>query len=291
MNWPERMSLAINYIEDNLKGDVSIEDVAKIACCSIFHFHRVFFSYFNITIAEYLRRRKFTLAAVEVVNSRSKIMDIALKYGYDSPNAFTRAFRNFHGVNPSEARASQLELSSYSRATLPIETRQVEKMNYKIVEKPSFKIIGRSKRFEFNDFAKNGKKFWKEYVGSDEYKTLCQIGNGKPGSVTGAPLLTAYFPREKSKLDEFVDVLGIESIADTDSSQFEIHTVQPARYAEFNCSYKSSMKTNRYIYGEWFSATGYERDDNKPDIVAYLPMPYRHFSEMAVRWWVPVVKG
>ena len=290
MSWLERMNLAVEYIEENLNGEITIEDVAKIACCSKFHFHRVFYSCFNVTFAEYIRKRKFTLAAVDVISGQDKIMDIALKYGYDSPNAFTRAFRNIHGVNPSEARLSQVKLATYSRVFFPKDNLGVEKMDYRIVEKPSFKIVGKSKRFEFDDFTKNGQKFWKEYVGSEDYKALCQLSNGKPGLTTGAPLLTAYFPKEKSKRDEFLDVLGIEFSTDSDTKPFDVHTVPSATYAEFECSYRGSMKTNRYIYGKWFSATGYERDGNKPDVVAYFPMPYRHFSEMGVRWWVPVIK-
>jgi len=289
MNWPERMRLAMEYIESNLNGSVTIEDAAKIACCSKYHFHRVFYSYFDITFAEYVRKRRFTLAAADVISGQ-KVMDVALKYGYDSPNAFTRAFRSLHGINPSEARSSQAKLVTYNRASFPPETRDFAKMNYKIVERPAFKIIGKSKRFEFEDFAKNGPKFWKAYVASADYKALCQLTNGQPGSVTGAPLLTAFFPEEKSKQDVFLDVLGVELDADKPAKPFEAHSVPAATYAEFECSYRSSMKTNRYIYGEWFSATGFERDGDKPDIVGYFPMPYRHFSEMGVRWWVPVVR-
>ena len=290
MSWLKRMNLAIDYIEENLCGEISIEDVAKIACCSKYHFHRVFYSCFDITFAEYVRKRKFTLAAVDVIGGKEKIMDIALKYGYDSPNAFTRAFRNIHGINPSEVRSSQVKLATYNRVFFPSEAIGVEKMDYRIIDKPSFKVIGKSKSFEFNEFSKNGQKFWKEYVSSDQYKALCQVSNGKPGLLTGAPLLTVYFPKEKSKRGEFLDVLGLEFTADSHTKPFEVHTVPSATYAEFECSYRSSMKTNRYIYGKWFSATGYERDGDKPDIVAYFPMPYRHFSEMGVRWWVPIIK-
>lgn len=290
MNWSERMSLVIEYIEQHLDKELSIEHVADIACCSKYHFHRVFYSSFNVTFAEYVRRRRFTLAAADVVSGKLNVLDIALKYGYESPNAFTRAFRKLHGISPSQARSSQVKLATYNRVAFPSETKCVEKMNYKIVTKPSFNVLGKSKVFEFDDFAKNGQKFWKEYVGTAEYKTLCQLSKGKPGEISEAPLLTVYFPKEKSKKDEFIDLLGVEYTAEDDDSQFEFHRVPPATYAEFECSYRGSMKTNRYIYGEWFSATGYERDEGKPDVVAYFPMPYRHFSEMTVRWWIPIVK-
>jgi len=290
MSWLDRMDSVVEYIEENLDGEVSIENAAKIACCSKFHLHRVFYSYFDITFAEYVRKRKFTLAAVDVVGTRETIMKIALKYGYDSPNAFTRTFRSIHGVNPSQARSSDAKITTYSRATLCSKFMDIDKMNYKIVEKPSFKIVGKSKRFRFDDFTKNGRKFWKEYVSSDEYKSLCQLTDGKPGVVSGSPLLTVYFPKEKDKQDEFLDVLGVEYPSEPKTKLFETHALPSATYAEFECSYRNAMKTNRYIYGSWFSATGYERDGDKPDVVAYFPMPWRHFSEMGVRWWVPVLK-
>lgn len=289
MNRQERLKLAIDYIEDNLAGEISIDNAAKIACYSKYHFHRVFYSCFNITFADYVRKRKCTLAAADLIRGKEKVMDIALKYGYESPNAFTRIFRQTHGVNPGKVRSSQAKLATYNRIYVPAEIAGMEKIDYKIVERPSFNVVGKSKRFEFNEFTKNGSKFWKDYVRSAEYKALGQLTKGKPGQVTGAPLLSVYFPEEKSKRDEFLDVLGVESITGMDATSYETHRVPSAIYAEFECTYKTSMKTNRYIYGDWFSATGYERDGTKPDIVAYFPIPYRPFSEMGVRWWIPVV--
>jgi len=113
MTWSQRMNLAIEYIESNLDSALSIEDVAKEACCSKYHFHRMFFANFKITCAEYIRRRKLTLAAVELMNTNESIVDIAFKFGYESPNTFTRAFRNIHGINPSKARLGGTSLSSY----------------------------------------------------------------------------------------------------------------------------------------------------------------------------------
>ncbi|GGZ96740.1 AraC family transcriptional regulator [Arenicella chitinivorans] len=291
MRWVDRIRLVIEYVEENLVGEISIDDAAKIACCSKFHLNRVFFSYFDTTFSEYVRRRRFTLAAADVVSTQATIVNIAMKYGYTSPNAFTRSFRKIHGVNPSEVRSANATITTYRKASFPLEPVEVERMEYKIVEKASFNIVGKSKRFEFDDFTKNGKKFWKEYVGSDGYKSLCELTDGKPGLVSGSPLLTAYFPDEKKAQDKFLDVLGVEYDTGDKATTFETHSVPAATYAEFDCLYRGAMKTNRYIYSEWFSATGYERDGSKPDIVAYFPMPWRHFSEMRVRWWVPIIKN
>lgn len=290
MNWSKRMNLAIEYIESNLDGVLSVESVAKEACCSKYHFHRMFFASFNITCAEYIRRRRITLAAVELLHTDTSVFDIALKYGYESPNAFTRAFRKIHGINPSKARSGSVTLSSYNRVFFPAETKGGKNMHYKIIDIPKFNILGKGKHFEFEKFAKDGPNFWKEYVGSEHYQKLCHLNSGRPSPITNSPLLSAYFPIEDGQQDKFIDILGVEATNEMDSSGFEIYTAPSATYAEFNCTYKTSMKTNRYIYGEWFSSTGYERDGNKPDILAYFPIPFRPIGEMCMRWWIPVVR-
>ncbi len=99
----EALQKAINYIEDHLLEDISIEDIAKQANSSAFHFQRTFTILTDVTVGEYLRRRRLTLAAKELMNTNDKIIDLALKYGYDTPEAFSKAFRRQHGITPSDA--------------------------------------------------------------------------------------------------------------------------------------------------------------------------------------------
>ncbi|RXJ72750.1 hypothetical protein CS022_14035 [Veronia nyctiphanis] len=289
MDWSTRMNWAIDYIEEHLDSELSLEEVAKQACCSKYHFHRVFLASFNITCAEYIRRRKLTLAATELLTSKTSIADIALKYGYHSPNAFTRAFRDVHGITPSKARSTSVRLSSFNRVFSPSQNRGGKRMDYTIIEVPEFSVIGKGKHFDLGSFIESGPKFWKDYVNSEDYQALYSLNEGRPGEITQSPLLSAYFPKENGQRDEFVDVLGIESQEISPSTNFDVHKVLAATYAEFMCTYKTSMKTNRYIYGEWFSSTGYERDGSKPDIVSYFPIPFKPMGEMRVRWWIPVV--
>ncbi|MBQ4814585.1 helix-turn-helix transcriptional regulator [Pseudoalteromonas luteoviolacea] len=159
MTWSQRMNWAIEYIESNLDSDLGIEDVAKVACCSKYHFHRMFFAKFKITCTEYIRRRKLTLAAVELLNTNKSIVDVAIKYGYKSPNAFTRAFRHIHGINPSNARLGGTSLSSYKRVYYSQDNKTGESMDYKIIDVPEFNIIGTGKSFDFESFVKDGPKF------------------------------------------------------------------------------------------------------------------------------------
>lgn len=103
MEWLDRLNQSISYIENNLAGEIDYEQAAKIACCSHFHFQRMFSYIAGVSLAEYIRRRRMTLSAFELQNNEIMVIDLALKYGYDSPTSFSRTFQNIHGVSPSGA--------------------------------------------------------------------------------------------------------------------------------------------------------------------------------------------
>ena len=287
MSWPERMQRVIEYFEENLAAEINIDQAARLACCSKFHFHRVFYSMFGVTPADYVRKRRLTVAATELNSGKSKVIDVATKYGYESPNAFTRAFKNLHGINPGKVALGGSKIRAYRRASIKYEGG--ETVQYTIVQKSAFMLMGKAKHFTFDQFVKQGSKFWKEYTGSDAYKALWNRTKGVAGNVSGAPLMSVYFPDEASNTDAFTDVLGVEVTPDSDSDKSLLYQVPAATYAEFSCTYQTSMKTNRYIYGQWFAATGYERDADKPDIAAYFPVAFRPMKEMGVRWWIPII--
>jgi AraC family transcriptional regulator len=100
----KKMNDALNYIEENLTNDIDFKEVARLAFCSEYHFQRMFSFLAGISLSEYIRRRRLTLSAFELNNSNIRIIDIAIKYGYSSPDSFTRAFQNLHGITPSEAQ-------------------------------------------------------------------------------------------------------------------------------------------------------------------------------------------
>ncbi len=290
MEWSERINTAIDFIERHLSDEISINEVAKKAFCSSYHFQRMFFAIIGITPAEYIRRRRLTLAATELATGDEKVIDIAFKYGYESPNSFTRAFRNMHGINPREVRASGAKLSAYHRVSFHVKIKGGNDMDYRIIEKPAFDLVGTGKNFTTEAFFKEAPGFWKEYVNSDEYQKLWGLTNGKWGIVTEAPLMSVYLPNENDKQDSLTDILGLEKPAEADSGEFGIFRIPAATYAEFNCTYQTSVKMNKYIYGEWFPSTGYERDENKADIAAYFPVAFQSIRGMGVRWWIPVIK-
>ena len=106
MEWVERLNQSMNYIEEHLTGEIDYEQLGRIACCSAYHYQRMFTYMAGITLAEYIRRRKMSLAAVDLQGGDERVIDIAEKYGYRSPTAFNRAFQSFHGIAPSSVKAS-----------------------------------------------------------------------------------------------------------------------------------------------------------------------------------------
>ena len=128
-----RMSLALSYVEDTLTGEINQEELARIACCSAYNFYRMFSFITDILLTEYIRRRKLTLAAIELQNSDIKVIDLAFKYGYNSPVSFSRAFQTLHGVTPTEARSGGVTLKAYPRISFQISSR--EKVKWIIASK------------------------------------------------------------------------------------------------------------------------------------------------------------
>jgi AraC family transcriptional regulator len=289
MEWSDRMNAAIGYLEDNLAGEIDYNKAAEKACYSLFHFQRMFFAVVGATPAEYTRRRRLTLAAREFAAGGGKVIDIAMKYGYDSPEAFTRAFRNLHGINPREVRTTGVKLAAFPRVSFNVEITGGTDMDYRIIEKPAFQIVGKGVTFgvDNGEFKQQGRTVWTKYVATEEYKKLCKLTEGQSGAVTGACVMTAYLPNEKDTWDPMINVFGVEKRDNMDTTGFEVFNIPAATYVEFDCTFKTSSSTNKRIYKEWFPSTGYE-PANLPDIALFFQVPWG--KTIYVRWWIPVVK-
>jgi len=142
LDWLGKMNAALDYIEHNLAGEIRYDMVAMKACCSSYNFQRMFSFITDIPIAEYIRRRRLTQAALELQNTNAKVIDIAVKYGYDSSTAFARAFGAMHGLTPTEARTPGAKLKAYPKISLQISIKGEEPMDYRIEAKESFSIFG-----------------------------------------------------------------------------------------------------------------------------------------------------
>jgi AraC family transcriptional regulator len=181
MDWVTGIQKAIDFIEDNLAGELDYEKIAQNAYSSIFQFQRVFSILCGYTLGEYIRSRRLTLAGSELSCTDAKVIDVSLKYGYDSPESFTRAFVKFHGITPSQAKKDGSHLKSFSRVSVQIILKGGSIMDYKIEERPAFKVIEKVENVSINDEINRNTipDFWTRSKQDGTIPALCSRMSGK----------------------------------------------------------------------------------------------------------------
>jgi AraC family transcriptional regulator len=180
MEWLARMNDALVYLEENLDGEVSLAEAARIACCSQYHFQRMFSYVIGVPLSEYLRRRRLTKAAADLQNG-GRVTDVALRYGYDSPTAFNRAFQAIHGISPSAARQPDAALKAFPPVSLQITVKGVAEIDYRIVEKDGFRAVGVRKKVDASE-----EEFFVVPISSSEEAEVIALAAGKTANVLGA---------------------------------------------------------------------------------------------------------
>ncbi|MBD0380942.1 AraC family transcriptional regulator [Paenibacillus sedimenti] len=273
MDWLERMNRAMDYIELNLAGEIELSEVARKACCSSHQFQRMFSFITNVTLAEYIRRRKLTLAALELQNCKSaKVIDIAMKYGYESPVSFARAFQSLHGITPAMARQDGTALKAYPRLSFLITIKGVDAMNYRIETKESFEVFGMERVFrsdEGGDAPNTPAQFWQQchangeveklaanagdlprFVSQDSYKVhgICSYKN--TGNDT-FPYMLCAFKSETSNANGY-STITIPALT------WAIFPSEPITWDVFG---ETIEKLYRRFYTEWLPTSGFEQVD------------------------------
>ena len=173
MGWIECIGEAISYMEDNITEELTIEKIAKQVSVSSFYFQKGFAMLCGFTVGEYIRQRRLTLAGSELVSTDKKIIDIALEYGYDSPDSFTKAFTRFHGVTPTAARKDGAMIRSFAPLKIKFILEGGYVMDYKIVEKDSFTVMGASRMFRYDQAITEIPAFWSELHQSGKERIVC----------------------------------------------------------------------------------------------------------------------
>ena len=148
MDWITGMQNAIDYIEEHITEKVDYEEIARCSCLSSYNFQRVFGILCGYTLGEYIRNRRLSMAGQDLAQTGMKVIDVALKYGYESPDSFAKAFQKFHGVTPSAAREAGAVLRSFARLSVKISLEGGSVMNYRIEEKPEMILTGYKQRFQ-----------------------------------------------------------------------------------------------------------------------------------------------
>lgn len=171
MEWIQSINKAIDYIEDHLTEDIHCEDVAGAVYISVFHFQRTFNLLTGMTVGEYIRKRRLSLAGEELTRQNAKVIDAALKYGYDSPESFTKAFTRFHGITPAQVKKGNA-LKSFNKLVVKITVEGGTVMDYRIEKKEALNLLVCAKMFS-DETSKDGiPAFWDEYWQKEMHKKV-----------------------------------------------------------------------------------------------------------------------
>ncbi len=290
MNSLKEMNEALIYIEENLTSDIDFDEVARRAVCSEYHFKRMFSFLAGITLSEYIRSRRLTMAAFEIKdNSEMRVMDLAIKYGYNSADSFTRAFKGFHGITPSEARNYDSSLRAFSVMTFQLSIKGGISMNYRIVEKEAFSIIGIMKRVPivFKGTNPEINSMWKKLNGK-MINTLKQLANIEPqGIIQASTNFSEGRMEEKGELDHYIGVATTKDCPDT-LTQLDVPALTWAVFESVGPFPDTLQDIWGRIYAEWFPSSNFEIAEG-PEILwneskdTSLP---NYKSEI----WIPVIK-
>ena len=270
MDFLARMNLALAYVEENLKDGIDHEALARIACCSSYSFHRMFSFMTDTSFSEYVRRRKLTLAAIELQSSNIKVIDLAVKYGYDSPVSFTRAFQTMHGVTPTEARAGGVTLKAYPRISFQISIKGEKEMDYRIETKEAFQVFGIEGVFRSDWTGEppvNPSELWQQCHANGEYVKLTENAGDLPDFVNKDmckvhgicsyrktpegtfPYMICAFRSPSSRVDGY-------TVIDIPSYTWAIFPSKKFRWSEFNEVIETLYKR---FFSEWLPTAEYEQ--------------------------------
>lgn len=281
MEWIDRLNSAIVYIEEHLTETLDYEALGRIACCSSYHFQRMFTYMAGIPLSEYIRRRKMSLAAVDLQAGQEKVIDIAAKYGYQSPTAFNRAFQSIHGIAPSAVRGEGVTVQTYPPITFQITIKGVEAMQYRIETKEAFRVVGIScpmARSIEQNFAEVP-LLWQKAAMEGLIPRLIGKMDGKPEGILG---ICACCGNEDWKY--YIAVSSTRPAEDLE--EYIVPAFTWAVFPGFGECPGAIQELERRIVTEWLPTSGYEYADG-PDVELYLSPDPKH-AKFEV--WIPVVR-
>ncbi|MGC7871065.1 AraC family transcriptional regulator [Desulfosporosinus sp. SYSU MS00001] len=287
----KKMNDALNYIEENLINEIDFNEVSRIAFCSAYHFQRMFSFLAGITLTEYIRRRRLTLAAFELNNSNIKVIDVAVKYGYNSADSFTRAFQNLHGITPSEARSNGQLLKAYPRMTFQLAIKGGNELNYRIVEKEAFRIIGIKKRVPiiFNGVNPEIASMWKSLNKEMIFK-LNELSNEEPlGIINASVNFSDERMEEKGELDHYIGVATTRECPDN-LTKLDVSASTWAVFLSEGPFPDTLQNVWGRIYAEWFPSSNYERAEG-PSILWTEQKRDMTSSAFKSEIWIPIRKN
>lgn len=279
MEWIERLNDAVRYMEEHLTDEISYEQLGRIACCSSYHFQRMFAYMAGVPLSEYIRRRKMSLAAVDLKGGDAKVIDIAAKYGYRSPTAFNRAFQSVHGIAPSSVRNEGVSVKSFPPIAFQITVSGAAELSYRVEQKEAFRIVGLSRPLE-PEIEKNFAVvpgLWQEAAMNGTVEKLAGMMDTAPMGILGVSVCNDE--------EQWKYFLAAASTKKDDSlEEYMVPSFTWAIFSGEGACPGAIQELERRIVTEWLPTSGYEYD-NGPDIEVYLnPDP----SDAKFEVWIPI---
>ncbi len=267
MDWITGLQRAIDYVEDHLTEELDYMEIAVQAASSSFHFQRVFGILCGCTLGEYIRNRRLTLAGGELAATDMKVLDAALKYGYDSPESFCRAFTKFHGITPSAAKAGGAGLRSFSRLSIKLVLEGGTMMNYRIEKHDTLKILAKTWTLDGKKehLQKDISELWAKCAKDG---TMALLAKGmEPKVIFGMAGICLDNPQE----GEFVYAIGREYTGGEVPKGLTVVELPAADWVAFSEEGRMPDAFDglwKRIYTEFFPASSYE-PANGPTIEVY----------------------
>lgn len=252
------LNQAMEYIEQNLAGEIDFNRLAQLAGCSEYQFRRIFAFLSGMSLGEYIRLRRLSEAATELAQEGGRVLDIAIKYGYESPDAFARAFQALHGIPPSEAKKGQGPLKLVAPMTFQLTIQGGKEMEYRIVEKGAFRIVGLNKQVPLQHRGVN-----QEIVAMTQGLTpaiiteLKAMSNQEPRGIISASVHLEESMAEGTMLDHYIGVATDQPCPD----RYHSLEVSPGSWAVFTVRGpfpETLQNTWARIYSEWLQVADYE---------------------------------
>lgn len=289
MDWIIGIQNAIDYIEAHITETLSYEDIAKQSACSGFYFQRIFGVLCGLSLGDYIRNRRLTLAGIELSHNNTKVIDIALKYGYQSPESFSRAFYKFHGITPSEAKKDGSNLKSYSKLSVQIILKGGSIMDYKIVKKDAFKVVEKVETHSIVDSENKNTipDFWTRSHADGTVKTLIDLTNDDT-FIFG--ICYGNSPTDSKTFDYAIAAACDDNCKVPEG--FRINEIPVRTWAVFKCIGKmpeAIQETWHKICAEFFPIANF-KPTYEMDIEAYSKgnmTANDYYSEI----WVPVIEN
>lgn len=281
-NWLEGMQDALRYIEDNLAQEVDIEIAAHKAFVSKFYFQRIFGALCGMSVGEYIRLRRLSLAGEELSRGELRVIDAAIKYGYDSSDAFSRAFTKFHGITPSAAKEKGAKLKTMAPIRLKLTLEGGSIMDYKIVEKQAFTVMGVSRKFNSNTSYDKIPKFWEEHY-----------ANGGGEKVMGMFGICLDSKGNNDSMDFEYLIADLYNPCRELPEGCTTHVIPAGTWAVFSCKGalpEALQSVNTQIWSEWLpNCREYSLAGNY-NIEMYTP-PAERAEDTYSEIWIPIKRA